>query len=259
MRTKSLASVIIALLAFPAIATAQDAKGQSIKDMPMGPDSAAAMAAEHGGGVYHAIRLETDIGHDDGDTTASWDLDGWIGGDINKLWLKSEGELRGAKTEKAEAWALYSRNVSTFWDAQVGLRQDFQTAGGGKAHTYLTAGINGLAPYFFDTEAHVFVRDDGAISARFRQENEILLTNRLIVKPRLEINLNGQADRAIGLGTGVTDAALGLQTRYEISRHVAPYIDLKYEKKFGQTADFARLRGEKPESTTLTAGIRWLF
>jgi len=259
MRTKSLASVIIALLTLPAIAAAQDMKGQSMKGMDMGPDFASATVAEHGAATYHAIRLETDIGRYHGDNTVSWDLDGWVGGDINKLWLKSEGELRGAKTEKAEVWALYSRNVSTFWDTQIGLRQDFQTAGGGKAHTYLAAGVNGLAPYFFETEAHVFVRDDGAISARFRQENEILLTNRLIVKPRLEINLNGKTDKANGLGTGLTDASLGLQTRYEISREIAPYIDVKYEKKFGQTADLARLRGEKPESTTLTAGIRWLF
>lgn len=254
MRIKSLASVIIAFLALPAVAAAQDMKG-----MDMGPDAASATAAEHGGATYHAIRLETDIGRYHGDNTVSWDLDGWVGGDNNKLWLKSEGDLVGSKTEKAEVWALYSRNVSTFWDTQVGLRQDFQTAAGGKAHTYLAAGVNGLAPYFFETEAHIFVRDDGAISARFRQENEILLTNRLIVKPRFEVNFNGQTDRANALGTGLTDASLGLQTRYEISREIAPYIDVKYEKKFGQTADFARLRGEKPESTTVTAGIRWLF
>ena len=220
---------------------------------------AAEAMPEHGGAIFHAIRLETGLGHAQRQDTATWDLDGWVGGDTNKLWLKSEGELADSKTEQAEVWALYSRKASTFWDTQIGVRQDLQTSGGGRAHTYLAAGVNGLAPYFFETEAHVFLRDDGALSARLRQENEILLTNRLIFRPRLEVNLNSRADPRNGLGTGLTDASLGLQARYEFTRGFAPYVDLKYQKTFGQTKNFARLRGEKPDTTTLSAGIRWLF
>ncbi len=240
MRIKS-GMIALLLLALPGFAAAQDMSQ---------------MAAEHGGATFHALRLETDMGRQN---TASWDLDGWVGTDTNKLWLKSEGQLNGPKTEHAEAWALYSRNVSTFWDAQIGVRQDLKTRGNGKAHSYAAIGINGLAPYFFETEAHIFVRDDGHLSARFRQENEVLLTNRLVVRPRLELNLNGTADKTEALGTGVTDAAIGIQIRYDLTRTFAPYLDLKYEKKLGQTADFIRLRGEKPDSTTLNAGIRWLF
>src|SRR4051812_28174567 len=78
------------------------------------------MMKEHGGGIFHMFRLETDIGaNNDGDTVASWDLDGWIGADENKLWLKSEGEHKDGKLEQAEVWALYSRNIATFWDAQA--------------------------------------------------------------------------------------------------------------------------------------------
>lgn len=214
---------------------------------------------ENGGATYHAIRLETELGRYSGQDTASWDLDGWIGNDYDKLWLKSEGEIAGSKIEQAEVWALYSRNVSTFWDTQIGLRQDLKTSSAGKGHTYLVAGINGLAPYFFETEAHIFLRDDGALSARLRQENEILLTNRLIVRPRLEVNLNSRADPAEGVGSGLTDASIGVQTRYEFTRNFAPYVELKYQKKFGLTADYARVRGEKPDATTLAVGIRWLF
>ena len=214
---------------------------------------------DHAGAVFHAIRLETDLGRDHGQTAASWDLDGWVGGDTGKLWLKSEGDLIGPKTGQAEVWALYSRSVSTFWDTQLGLRHDFRVAGAAKGHTYLVAGLSGLAPYVVDTQAHVFLRDDGAISARLRQENEILLTNRLILRPRIEANLNTRGDRIAGLGTGLTDVSLGLQTRYVVTRAFVPYVELKYTRKFGQTADLASQRGEKPESTTLSAGIAWLF
>jgi len=225
-----------------------------------------AMADMHKPGLYHSFTLETDLSSKDGQTTGTWDLDGWAGGDINKLWLKSEGEINDGKTQKAELWALYSRNIAPFWDAQVGVRTDLKPdlpALSGmpatKAHTYVAAGISGLAPYFFETEAHLFVRDDGAISARFRQENQWLITQRLIVKPRLEVNLNGRDDPALGLGTGLTDASIGLQTRYEFRREFAPYVDLTYDQKFGRTADYARLRGEKPTDTRLSVGIRWMF
>lgn len=214
-----------------------------------------AMNHDHGGANYHAFRLETDFGHFKGDNTVSWGLDGWYGNDIDKLWLKSEGEMASSKTEQAELWALYSRNISTFWDAQVGLRQDFQP----QNHTYLAMGLNGLAPYFFETEAHLFVRDDGHISARLRQENDLLMTNRLILQPYVEANINATSDKAMRIGSGLSDAKIGLQTRYEFSREFAPYLDVKYSSKFGQTKDWAKLKGEKTETTTYNIGIRFLF
>jgi copper resistance protein B len=216
------------------------------------------MAHEHGGGTFHAIRLETDMGRTSSrQDVAGWDLDGWVGNDINKLWLKSDGHIAEGDVEDAELWALYSRNISTYWDAQIGLRQDFLPDDEG--HTYLVAGFNGLAPYFFETEAHIFLRDDAALSARLRQENEWLLTNRLIVQPYAEANLNMKEDPELGLGTGLTSAQIGLQTRYEFSRKFAPYIDVSYQQSFGETADYARARGEDTQSTTVKAGVRLLF
>lgn len=235
----------LALAALPASALAADPEEEM-------------MAHEHGGQNFHAIRLETDFGKSrGGHDVAGWDLDGWVGTDINKLWVKSEGHIEEGDVEEAELWALYSRNISTYWDAQIGLRQDLLPDDTG--HTYLATGFTGLAPYFFETEAHLFLRDDGALSARVRQENEWLLTNRLIVQPYAEANFNAKEDPELGLGTGLTTAQVGIQTRYEFSRKFAPYVDLSYQQSFGETADYARTRGEHTQSTTLKAGIRLLF
>ena len=224
------------------------------------PPAIDAMAGMHKDGIYHNFVLETDASHRRGADTGAWDLDGWIGGDINRLWLKSEGEVTDGKTEKAEIWALYGRNIAPNWDLQAGVRHDVKPdLPGARARTYLTAGVTGLSPYWFETEAHLFVRDDGAVSARLRQENEWLLTQRLIMKPRLEVNINMRKDPAGGLGTGITDASLGLQTRYEFRREFAPYVDLTYRRSFGATAAYARARGEKPDEPRLSIGIRWTF
>ncbi|MDI7774774.1 copper resistance protein B [Asticcacaulis sp. EMRT-3] len=226
-------------------------------DQPAALDAVANM---HKPGLHHMFTLETDLSQHNGLTTGAWDFDGWAGGDTNRLWLKSEGEITDGKTDKGELWALYGRHVATYWDAQVGVRADLKPdVPGGKAHTFLAAGMTGMAPYFFDTEAHVFLRDDGAISGRLRYENHWLITQRLIMRPRFEMNVNSRKDAVEGLGIGLTDASIGVQTRYEIRREFAPYVDLTYRQKFGKTADYARLRGEKPSDTRLSFGIRWMF
>ena len=250
MRTKTTAVIAVAF-------TVGLAAGAAGADEPAAID---AMSNMHKPGIYHMFTLETDLSRQDGISTGTWDFDGWAGGDTNRLWLKSEGEIADGKTQTAEVWALYGRHVATFWDAQIGIRTDLKPdVLGGKAHSFLAIGATGLAPYFFDTEAHLFVRDDGALSGRLRYENNWLITQRLIMRPRLEMNVNSRNDAVEGLGSGLTDASLGVETRYEIRREFAPYVDLTYRQKFGQTADYARLRGEKPADTRLSFGIRWMF
>jgi uncharacterized protein involved in copper resistance len=56
-----------------------------------------------------------------------------------------------ASWKSAEFLALYSRNISTFWDAQAGIRYDTKP----ESTAYLTLGINGLAQQWFETEAHL--------------------------------------------------------------------------------------------------------
>ncbi|MDX2028538.1 MAG: copper resistance protein B [Alphaproteobacteria bacterium] len=210
---------------------------------------------EHDSLLFHAFLFEGDYGQSDGRPTGSWDLDGWIGGDYNKLWLKSEGESNNNKMEQAEFWAMYSRNIATFWDAQIGIRHDVTPT----SETYAVLGFGGLAPYFFDTEAHLFISQSGDVSIRLREENDFLITQRLIIQPYLEANFFAQKvdkqERSVGLAYGEA----GLLTRYEITRKFAPYIDLRYERKFGETATIAKSNGEDIGSFIVAVGLRLMF
>ena len=88
---------------------------------------------------------------------------------------------------------------------------------------------------------------------------ELLVTNRLILEPSLELDWNGESDPARGLGSGLADAELALRLRYEVRREVAPYVGLVRERRFGQTADFARAANRDPDDTQFVAGIRLWF
>lgn len=215
----------------------------------------AEMQQEHGGEIMHMFRLETDYGTTRDGGVGNWDGEGWIGTDENKLWLKTEGEYADGKIKEGEAWALYSRNIATFWDAQAGIRQDF----GASPNTYATFGFTGLAPYYFETEAHLFVSKDGDVTARFRQENDVLLTQKLIVQPYVEVNLSAQDVPEMDMGAGIVDGKVGLQTRYEFTRKFAPYVDVSYGRKFGETASIAGNNGEDKDELVGSVGLRLMF
>jgi copper resistance protein B len=186
-----------------------------------------------------------------------WDGEGRFGGDYNRFVVKSEGEGTFRKgVDAAEVQALYSRAIGPYFNLQAGVRHDFQPS---PTQTYATVGIEGLAPYEFETEAALFVSTKGDVLARAEGWYDEHLTQRLILQPRVELNFAAQGVPRDRLGAGLTDAELGLRLRYEISRKIAPYIGISYEAKTGRTADFARADGESPHMTSLVLGIRTWF
>lgn len=210
---------------------------------------------DHGTKTFHKFQLEADRGYGRDEMISSWHFKGWIGKDRDKLALKSEGEKEGNHLKQSEFWGMYSRNISEFWDAQVGLRHDTQR----DSTSYLVIGFEGLAPYFFDTEIHLFISHKGDVSARLRQETDILITQQLVAEPYIEVNAFAQDVPQQHAGGGFSTLELGLKTRYELTRKFAPYLDLHYERKLGATSGFARSDGERRDDFIAALGIRLTF
>lgn len=186
-----------------------------------------------------------------------WDAQGWYGGDIDKLWIKTEGQGSfGEKTEEAEVQALWSRAITPWFDVQAGLRYDFRPD---PERGHLVLGLQGLVPYQFEVDAAAFVSHEGDVSARLEAEYDLLITQRLILQPRAEINLAVQEVRELGIGSGVSEVDLGLRLRYEFAREFAPYVGVQWARKLGETADFARDAGESVEDLFLVTGVRLWF
>lgn len=186
-----------------------------------------------------------------------WDAQAWVGGDYQKLWLKTEGADRiGEGTERAEVQALYARLISPFWYVQAGLRYDSRPA---PSRRFAVLGVQGLAPYGFDIEATLFLSDDGDASARLKAEYDLLLTQRWILQPRFETNGSGSRIESRRIGKGVNDIALGLRLRYEIKREIAPYVGVEWTRVLGETADLVREAGEDVDELVVVAGIRLWF
>ncbi len=185
----------------------------------------------------------------------TWDAEAWIGGDIDRAVLKTEGEGSGGVHE-AEVQALYSRAIGPYFDIQAGLRHDFEPS---PSRTYAVLGVEGLAPYWFDVEAAAFLSDKGDILARLGASYDQLITQRLVLQPRAELNFAAQDMAARGTGAGLSDFELGVRLRYEIRREFAPYVGVSYERKVGGTADFARVAGESVGGARFVIGVRTWF
>ena len=214
---------------------------------------------EHGGGETPYAKVMANLleyGAGAGANSYRWSGEAWLGGDIHRLVLKSEGEgKRAGGIESAELQALYSRAVGVYTDLQIGVRQDFEP----HARTYLTVGAESLLPYWFEAEGAAFLSDKGDLSARIEGSYDLRLTSRLLLQPRAELNFAVQNDAATQTGSGLSDAELGLRLRYEIRREFAPYVGVSYERKFGRTADYSRAAGDDVEDTRLVFGVRAWF
>lgn len=192
-----------------------------------------------------------------GEDTLLWDAQGWYGGDVNKLWIKTEGEYSFGEDEieDAEIQGLWSRAIAPFWDVQAGVRYDLEP----KGRTHAVLGLQGLAPYWFEIDAAAFLSTDGDVSARVEAEYDLRFSQRLVLQPRAEIEVSGQDIPALNIGSGVTGLDAGLRLRYEIKREFAPYIGAEWQKALGDTADFIRADGGDPDVIRAIVGIRAWF
>lgn len=217
-----------------------------------------AVRREHGGGTFRRVMFDiAELRIQAGKEGYRWNGEAWMGGDIDRLWVKSEGEGRFAgRVESAEVQALYSRALDPWWNLQGGIRQDL---GPGPRRTYAALGIEGLAPYWFEVEGTLFLSDKGDLLARAGASYDQRITRNLVLQPRVEFNLAAQDMPANRIGAGLSDAEFGLRLRYERVREFAPYLGVSWERRFARTADLARARGDDTGGLSLILGVRAWF
>jgi len=199
---------------------------------------------------------QLEIRDTDGKNPLVWEAEGWIGKDLDKLWIKTEGEYVDGHAAEMELQMLYSRAVAPFWDLQLGWRHDIRPS---PERDWLAFGLKGLAPYYFDIDAALFVGGSGRTAARLKTEYEFMLTQKLVLVPEVEVNFYGKDDSDTGTGSGLSDIEAGLRLRYELRREFAPYVGLNWTKLYGKTADFARDDGEDVDDIQLVFGVSFWF
>ena len=192
----------------------------------------------------------------DGKDPLILEADAWIGQDLNKVWFKVHAEHVNDKLEELELQALYNRAVDPYWDLQIGWRHDNKPS---PQRDWFAIGVKGLAPYWFETDAALFIGGNGQANARVSMEYEWMLTQQWVLSPEVEADLYSDSDPAHHIGSGLSKVQAGLRLRYEIKREFAPYIGVNWTGKFGDTADLARAAGNDPRDLQFVVGMRAWF
>ena len=188
------------------------------------------------------------------DHAVGWDAKGWVGGDLNRFYFRTEGEARTARLDRTETHLFYGRPISPWWEVVAGIRTD---DGPGPARTWAAMGVQGLAPYWFEIEATGYVGAAGRTHARLEVKHELLVTNRVILQPLVEMEIYGKDDPARRIGGGLSSADVGLRVRYEVRRELAGYVGVLWSRTFFGTAEHVRAAGEPPNRTRFVAGLRF--
>jgi len=190
-----------------------------------------------------------------------WEVQGYVGKDLNKFWFKTHGEALTTEPEaEMEFQGLYSRAIGPYFDIQGGIRYDLAYEGGGnKSRGLAVIGLQGMAPYFFHVDGGMFISEDGDISASVEAEYDLLFTQRLIGQPVFETSVAVQDVPEWGVGSGFNNIGLGFRLRYEFAREFAPYIGINWERKLGETADMARTGGGHVSNLSMVGGVRMWF
>lgn len=172
---------------------------------------------------------------DNAENTIKWDGSIWIGYDLDKISLYSEGERTSDGLENSQNELLYTRAVLPYWNIQAGIAYDKNAD---RSRKWAEVALSGLAPYYFETKAAVLFNAEGNLGLRLDMEYELLLTQKLIATPSLEADFYTEDDPKMLLGRGLSSIEAGLRLRYEFIREFAPYVGVEWEKTFGKTYKF---------------------
>lgn len=216
------------------------------------------LAYETGGMGYSLVTVDLlEVGFQKGRDSYRFEGEAFTGGSIHRFGIKFEGEgAFNRPVDDVELQALYSRAIAPYWNLQAGVRYDINPD---PSRTYLVAGVEGIAPYWFKVTAAGFVSNKGEFRARAEVSYDQRITQSLILQPRVEANIAFQDIPAISIGAGLTDFETGLRLRYEIKQEIAPYIGVEWRKQTGATARYTRLAGDDPDTIGFVAGIRIWF
>lgn len=179
---------------------------------------------EHGNQIFHStladLGLYQNEHHDD-----SWrgEIESRIGTDENRLFIKAHGHKEAGHDADYDALLLYSRMHSEFWDIQLGIGYQERELWQQEA---AIIGVHGLAPGFIETDLHLWLHPDRQ-AITLEAERDLLLTQRWITQPYVDAEyvLNNERDE---LRNGLTELRIGLETRYEISKRIRPFVDIAW-------------------------------
>ena len=194
--------------------------------------------------------------HFEGDESFFLDGSAAFGGERNKLLAKfTTGGSVGRKVDQIEGQLLYGRTIGRV-TLSAGVRHEFQP----HPHlSYAVAGIEAEPVPDLTLEANAFLSERGDLLGELKAVYDLTVAQRVVLQPRVALNLAAQRVLDQDIDDGPTDVELGLRLRYELSGPFAPYVGLSHERLLDGSRRIARAAGDRVAATHLVIGFSSSF
>ena len=212
------------------------------------------------------VEGEIAIVNGDSEQELEWDINTWMGRDLQKFWIKTSGAYAfsfdgGEKSDidTANIELVFSRAVTAYWDQQFGIRHDLEDAEGNPTRNWLAFGYIGTSPYFIEMDARLFVGEESSIQFLLEAEREFMLSQQWVITSELDLVVNGNSNEQRKEGSGLSTLGFELKIGYQRSRKFLPFVGITYKQLFGETRELEKLTGGDNNKLEALIGIEAWF
>jgi uncharacterized protein involved in copper resistance len=206
-------------------------------------------------GWYYANELE--LNGDFFNKTYEGTLDTLIGSDYNKLqFYAKDAEIEKGKLTHANIDVFYWRLISQFWAVKGGVNYVYRPA----ATPYLQPGIGieGLMPYFIQTDVRAYLHDGSAkLDVELARNTQI--THRIFLRLSVDGILATKTVAKDEIGSGLNSLQWIVQPYYQLNPNVAIYFQYQNTHYYGALRNVFSSEGEATKENRYSLGVSFLF
>lgn len=222
--------------------------------MPLDP-SLVSHSQSHHQGFYRANFL--DLGFDPFHNVQEMTFKGLYGGDYNKLELYTDdAEISKGTVENADIDIFYWHLINQFWAIKGGANYFYRPAE--RAYWQPGIGIEGLMPYFIDTNARAYYHE-GSAKLDVELSRDTQITNNFFIRTGIRSILATKTVTEDEIGRGLNQMRYTLRPYYRIRPGLSIFTEFEHEEDYGALKSIRRSEGESTTENTITFGLSVLF
>ncbi|KTD79449.1 multicopper oxidase [Legionella waltersii] len=205
----------------------------------------------HPTGFWFASFL--DIGADPFNNAQRLSYRGLYGPDYNKLELyTNEAEVFKGNLENADIDVFYWHLINQFWAVKGGA--NYFNKPSMTPYWQPGIGIEGLMPYFIDTNARVYFYG-GSVKLDLELSRDTQLFNNFLVRTSLRSLVASKTVPNAVIGNGLNQMRYSIRPYYRLTPGLNVYVEFENEKDYGAFKSIERTLGEQTTANTVTFGL----
>lgn len=198
-----------------------------------------------------------DVGADPFHSAERLTYKGLYGPDYNKLELFiNDAEVYQGTVENADIDIFYWHLISQFWAIKGGANYFYRPAM--TPYWQPGIGIEGLMPYFIDTDARGYYHS-GSAKVDIELSRDTQITNNFFIRAGIRSILSSKTVTQDAVGSVLNQMRYIVRPYYRLMPGFNVFAEYEHEQDYGTFKNIQTKAGESAIQNTVTLGFAWLF